>query len=151
MNQEPENKTMNQLAAIRVRGLRHVKTKIEDDMKMLRLFKNNYCVILPNNSLYSGMLRKAKDYITWGEIDEETLRLLVDKRGDLFIGREIDSNNKIKYNDFILVNNKKIKRFFRLNPPKKGFGRKGIKTPYQNGGALGYRGNTINNLIKRMI
>lgn len=140
-----------QLAAIRVRGVSGVKKKIEDTMKTLRLYKNNYCCVLPNVPVYSGMLKKAKDYITWGELDDETFRMLVDKRGEEFNGRETDSKKKINYNDFFVVNNKKIKKYFRLSAPKKGFGRKGIKYPYQSGGALGYRGEAINDLIKRMV
>lgn len=46
---------------------------------------------------------------------------------------------------------KKIKNYFRLNSPRKGFERKGIKKPFSIGGALGYRGSKINDLIKRMI
>ena len=140
-----------QLAAIRIRGLTMVNTRIQDTMKMLRLYKSNFCTVLPNNPVYLGMLKKAKDYITWGELDDETFKLLVDKRGEEFNGRETDSKNKIKYNDFIEINNKKIKRYFRLNPPRKGFGRKGIKHSFKDGGALGYRGKAINELIKRMV
>ena len=147
---ENEHNT-NQLAVVRVRGLTGIKIKIEDTLKMLRLYKKNYCCVLPNNPIYLGMLKKSKDYITWGEIDDETFNILVEKRGEEFKGRETDSKNKIKYNDFVLINNKKIKKYFRLNPPRKGFGRKGIKTSFQNGGALGYRGDKINDLIKRMI
>ena len=147
---ENEHNT-NQLAVVRVRGLTGIKIKIEDTLKMLRLYKKNYCCVLPNNPIYLGMLKKSKDYITWGEIDDETFNILVEKRGEEFKGRETDSKNKIKYNDFVLINNKKIKKYFRLNPPRKGFGRKGIKTSFQNGGALGYRGDKINDLIKRML
>jgi len=140
-----------QLAAIRIRGRTQINTKIEDTMKMMRLYKNNYCCVLPNNAAYAGMLKRAKDYITWGEIDDETFKLLVDKRGEEFKGREKDSSGKIEYNDFFVADNKKLKRYFRLNAPKKGFGRKGIKHPFSSGGALGYRGDKINELIKRMI
>jgi len=146
-----EIKNTNQFAAVRVRGLTGVKTKIADTLNMLRLYKNNYCSVLPNNPIYMGMLKKAKDYITWGEIDDETFKMLVDKRGEEFNGREADSKGKIKYNDFVVINNKKIKKSFRLNPPRKGFGRKGIKNPFTSGGALGYRGEKINDLIKRMV
>ena len=139
------------LVAIRIRGLTKIKTKIEDTLQMLRLYKNNYCSVFPNNPVYEGMLKKSKDYITWGEIDEETLKLLVEKRGEEFTGREEDTNSKIKYNDFFVSNKKKYKKYFRLNSPKKGFGRKGIKHPFANGGTLGYRGNKINDLIKRML
>src|SRR3989338_10479103 len=97
------------------------------------------------------MLRRAKDYITWGEINDDTFKILVDKRGEEFVGRETDSKKKIKYNDFVVINNKKIKKYFRLNAPRKGFGRKGIKYSFANGGALGYRGEKINDLIKRMV
>ena len=139
------------LVAIRIRGLTKIKTKIEDTLQMLRLYKNNYCSVFPNNPVYEGMLKKSKDYITWGEIDEETLKLLVEKRGEEFTGKEGDTNSKIKYNYFFVSNKKKYKKYFRLNSPKKGFGRKGIKHPFANGGTLGYRGNKINDLIKRMI
>lgn len=145
------NASNRQLAAIRIRGLTMVNTKIQDTMKMLRLYKSNFCTVLPNTPIYAGMLKKAKDYITWGEIDDETFKMLVEKRGEEFNGRETDSKSKIKYNDFVVINNKRIKRYFRLNPPRKGFGRKGIKHTFQQGGALGYRGEAINDLIKRMV
>ena len=148
---EQEHASNRQLAAIRIRGLNSIRTRIEDTLKMLRLYKNNYCCVLPNNKVNLGRIKKAKDYITWGEIDEETFNTLISKRAEEFKGRETDSNGKIKYNDFMIIGNKKIKKYFRLNPPRKGFGRKGIKSSYQNGGALGYRGEAINELIKRMI
>src|SRR3989338_1515546 len=139
------------LAAIRLRGLTQISTKIEDTLQMLRLYKVNYCSIVPNNPVFLGMLKRAKDYLTWGEIDEETFKLLVDKRGEEFTGRESDSNEKIKYNDSMEINNKKLKKYFRLNAPRKGLGRKGIKHSFVQGGALGYRGAKINDLIKRML
>ncbi|MBI2656872.1 50S ribosomal protein L30 [Candidatus Woesearchaeota archaeon] len=151
MEQKSETGASKQLAAIRVRGLTGIKININDTLKMLRLYKNNYCCILPNTPAYAGMLKKAKDYITWGEINDETFNLLVNKRGEEFKGREIDSSKKIKYSDYFIHNNKKLKRFFNLNPPRKGFGRKGVKHPFQSGGALGYRGEAINELIKRMV
>ena len=151
MKQKTENEVAKQLAAIRVRGLTQIRTKVEDTLKMLRLYKKNYCCVLPNNPVYVGMLKKTKDYITWGEIDDETFNTLVEKRGEEFNGRETDLKGKIKYNDYITINNKKIKKYFRLNAPRKGFGRKGIKRSFQQGGALGYRGAAINELIKRMV
>ena len=44
-----------------------------------------------------------------------------------------------------------IKKFYRLDPPRKGFGRKGIKMAFSKGGALGYRAEKINDLVKRMM
>ena len=147
-----ESKTNHQkLAAIRVRGLIGVKSNVTYTMQLLRLYKKNYCCVFPNSPIYVGMLKKAKDYITWGEIDNETFKMLVEKRGEEFKGRESDSKNKITYNDFFAINGKKIKKYFRLNAPRKGFGRKGIKHPFKSGGSLGYRGAAIKDLIKRMV
>ena len=112
-------------AVIRVRGSVNVRSDIKDTLKMLRLNRVNHCVLVPNTKPYSGMLQKVKDYVTWGEIDDETLKLLMDKKKDA--------------------------KFFRLQPPKKGFGRKGIKISFKEGGALGYRKDKINDLVKRML
>lgn len=148
---ESELAKSKQLAAIRVRGLTGIKSTVESTLKMLRLYKKNYCSLLPNSPNYIGMLKKAKDYITWGELNDETFNMLVGKRGETFNGRESDSKGKIKYNDFMIMNDKKIKKYFRLNAPRKGFERKGIKHSFKEGGALGYRGSAINDLIKRML
>ena len=144
-------KSESKFAAIRLKGLTQISTKIEDTLQGLRLYKVNYCTVVPNNPVYLGMLKKAKDYITWGEINEDTFNMLINKRGEEFKGREKDSSGKIEYNKFIVEGGKKIKPFFRLNAPRKGFGRKGIKFSFSVGGALGYMGDKINDLIRRMI
>jgi large subunit ribosomal protein L30 len=42
-----------------------------------------------------------------------------------------------------------LKPLFRLNSPSKGY--EPTKRPWGNGGALGYRGDAINSLLKRMM
>jgi large subunit ribosomal protein L30 len=134
---EPEQKkseSKNKIAVIRVRGSVRVNKKINDTMDMLGLYRKNYCVVVNKNSI--GMIQKVKDYVTYGEIDNETEKLLIEKRGEKTKNRE---------------GKEVLKKFFRLNPPKKGFGRKGIKFAFAKGGALGYRAEKINDLIKRML
>ena len=46
---------------------------------------------------------------------------------------------------------RKDKKMINLHPPRGGFERKGIKIPFKVGGALGYRGEKISDLIKRML
>lgn len=138
------------LAVVMVRGLAKINQPIEDTLLMLNLTRKNQCVVVENNSVYQGMIAKVKDFVTWGEIDDNMLQELLAKRGELFKGRVSDSKNKYNYN-FFEFNGKKYKKFFRLNPPQKGFGRKGIKISYRAGGALGYRGEKINDLLMRMI
>lgn len=147
MAQEKNNQT--KIAVIRIRGITGVDKRIRNTMDMLGLYHNNYCTIVYGSMF--NMVRKAKDYVTWGEINDDTLKMLVEKRGEEYKGRETDSKNKIKYKNFILINGKKYKKYFRLSPPRKGFERKGIKVPFSKGGSLGYRKEKINDLIKRMI
>jgi large subunit ribosomal protein L30 len=149
-------------AVIRLRGWVKTRKEIEDTLKMLKLKRNNHCVIVPETPQYKGMLKKVKDYVTFGEIDRETLIELLKKRGEVEGGRlteevlkEITKFNK--FEDFVdallagkieLKNFKKIKPVFRLNPPRKGLKSKRLPFPK---GDLGYRGKKINELIRRMV
>ena len=142
---------MSKIAVVRVRGSVNLRKEVRDTLNLLRLYRKNFCIVVEDTPSSKGMIKKVKDYITYGEIDDETYKLLVEKRGEEYKGREQDKKGKIKYTKFILANGKKIKPFLRLNPPKKGFGRKGIKVSFKAHGALGYRGNKINELLKRMI
>ena len=148
LNSKEKNR---KIVIVRVRGTIDAKNDIDRTLNQLRLYKKNYCVIVPGNESYAGMVNKVNDYVTWGDLDEETYNLLVDKKGEEYKGRVSDKKEKIKYNHFLDVKGKKIKKFFRLNSPRKGYGRKGIKTPFNKGGALGYRAEKINDLIKRMV
>ena len=71
------------IAALRVRGRTGVKRDIQDTMSMLNLTRINHLVLINPNPSYNGMLVKAKDYITWGELDAETLSKIITKRGKL--------------------------------------------------------------------
>ncbi|PIN77714.1 50S ribosomal protein L30 [Candidatus Woesearchaeota archaeon CG10_big_fil_rev_8_21_14_0_10_34_8] len=138
------------LLVVRVRGNIRVHTSVKDTLRMLRLYNNNTCVIIDNNAINIGMLNKARDYITWGEADEKTIEELFAKRGEAYKGRLTDSKKKIQYKGrYVTHKGNKYKKFFRLSPPKKGFG--SIKTPFSQKGALGYRGDKINTLVKGMI
>jgi large subunit ribosomal protein L30 len=152
------------IAIIRIRGNANIKKEVDDTFKMLRLYSKNTCVIIPNTPSYLGMLRKVKDYVTWGELDKDTFKELLLKRGRLPMGK-LDENYvkekaKCSADQFAddYINFKKelegipgLKSFFRLNSPSKGFEREGIKKQYSLGGALGYRKNGINALIRRML
>ncbi len=142
---------MSKIAIIRVRGNVNLNRKVKDTFSLLRLYRKNFCVVVEDNPSYKGMINKVKDYVTYGEIDDATYKELIEKRSEEYRGREKDAKGKIEYKKFILVNDKKLKPFFRLSPPRKGFGRKGIKVSFKAHGALGYRADKINELIKRMI
>jgi large subunit ribosomal protein L30 len=153
-------------AVVRVRGKVHVRKDIADTLKLLNLTRVNHCTVIDNRPEYKGMINKAKDYITWGEITPETLKKLITKRGrlkgDLRITDEYIKKNSgfnsvdnfigaISENKTGLKGLNGMKPVFRLRPPKKGYERAGIKQPFSLGGALGYRGEKINALLERMI
>ena len=142
---------VGKVVVVLVRGLVGVKRDIRETIHLLNLKSANNCVVLDATPVNLGMLRKAKDYLTWGEIDENILKELVEKRGIEYLGRLTDSKSKINYNKYFEFNGKKYHKTFRLNPPKKGLESKGIKFPYKMGGALGYRASKIKDLILRMI
>ncbi len=149
-------------AVIRVRGSMGVRKDIKDTLKMLRLHRINHAVLVEETPDYKGMLQKAKDYITWGEIDKETLASMIRKRGRLPGNKKITEEHiKDKgYSTFkelaaaIIKGETKledldIKPVFRLHPPRKGY--ESVKKSFKEGGSLGYRGDKINELIQRMI
>jgi len=154
------------IAVVRVRGRTHIKRGIEDTLRYMGLTRKNYCVILPENDTSTSMIFKAKDYITWGQADEKMIESLIRERG------RIAGDNRLT-DEYVKANSKHadmkslassmakgqtkakdvkgLKPIFRLNPPKKGFEREGIKKPYTLGGALGDRKDKIKDLIMRMI
>ena len=151
-------------AVVRVRGTVNVKHEIENTMKLLNLTRVNHCVIVPDDPTVRGMLNKAKDYITWGEISEQNLARLIKFKGRLMGDRPIDDNYILENSDFTSIMSlakgilsdrfmfkdlANVKPVFRLGPPRKGY--EGIKRSYRNRGALGYRGQDMNDLLERML
>ncbi|NIP33807.1 MAG: 50S ribosomal protein L30 [Thermoplasmata archaeon] len=151
------------LLAIRIRGGVNAPATVEDTLKMLRMERNNAATLLDDRPEYLGMLQKAKDYITWGEPTLETVRLLLDKRGRALGDRPIEDEalegigyetidglaEALHGGEAAIHKLEGIKPFFRLHPPSKGF-KRSVKRPYGSRGELGYRGEAINELAKRM-
>jgi len=137
-------------AVIRVRGSVNLSNDVEDTLRMLNLKSSNHCTVIPETKQYTGMLRKAKDRITWGAIGNKTLSKLLEKRSR--ISQEKLKEMKMKtfdeLSDALIKNKMKLKLIFRLNPPLHGF--KSTRLPYPKGD-LGFRGEKINELLERMI
>lgn len=137
------------IAVILVRGLADRSRDVLRTLELLHLQRKNQCVVLDNTPSNAGMVIKVKDFVAWGEVTEEVFQELVKKRGEILLRVE-DRKKEYKYKT-LQIGGKHYKLYFRLNPPRKGFGRKGLKVAFAAGGALGYRGDKINDLIKRML
>lgn len=152
------------LAVVRVRGVSDIFREINETLKMLHLNRNCHATLIDDRPSYLGMLRKAQNHVTWGEVSKETIGLLLKKRGRLIGNKRLtdqyaqevgyesldalaEAIHKLEVEFGRLPN---IKPLFRLHPPKKGYKGK-VKRSYAAGGVTGYRGEAINELIKRMI
>ena len=142
------------IAVVRVRGIRNMEPKIKFALGYVRLHRPNHCVLLNGTPHTIGTLKIIKDYVTFGNIDEETLVKLLYKRGEKGgkLLRETMKEEQIKkVAKEIIEANKPLGNYvdvvFRLHPPRKGY--KNIKKHYPYGD-LGKRDN-MNELIKRMI
>ncbi|NPA22387.1 MAG: 50S ribosomal protein L30 [Candidatus Micrarchaeota archaeon] len=135
------------IVVVRVRGIHNVAPKIRHTLKLLRLHKPNHAVVVPDTPAIRGMLKVVKDYVTYGEVSDETLLKLIQKRGE-------KGSKKVANPEEVLERMKKGEKYddlmdpvFRLHPPRKGW--KSIKKAYPYG-ALGPRDN-MDELLKRMM
>jgi len=139
-------------AIIRIRGSVNARKEIEDTMEMLKLKKVNNCIIYPKTPDVEGMLKKARSYITWGEVTEESLVKLLLKRAKLQGDKELDEKIAKEAAQKIMkeksLKNIGIKIPLRLSPPSKGYS--SVKQAYPRGD-YGYRKEKINELIEKMI
>lgn len=114
------------VAIIRITGETGLRKEIVETLNRLRLKRKYSCIVLENPGKEQlGMLKKVRDFVAYGEINQETLKELKEKRG------------------------KKGKEFFRLHPPRRGIDSK--KHFGYGKGVLGNNKDKINDLIRRML
>lgn len=149
---------------IRLRGTQNLNPAAKQTLHYLRLNRINHAVILPENETTKGMLQTAKDYVTWGETDAAALTEALRSRGRLTGNRPLTDEHVRTTTSFgsvealaaaivagqaSLKDVPEAKPLLRLHPARNGL--EGIKRSVRNGGALGYRGQAINDLVRRMI
>jgi large subunit ribosomal protein L30 len=135
-----------------------------ETLQMLHLPRNNYAALIDDRPSFLGMLKTSKDYVTYGEASKEAVAMLVKERGRIAGNKKLTDEyaQKVGYESLAQLADAihrghveywklpSIQPFFRLHPPSKGFKGK-IKKGYGSGGELGYRGERIDELLKRML
>ncbi len=145
---------------VRVRGGIHARRDIRETLDHLHLTRPNHATVLPENPSFRGMLVAAQGYLTWGEADPETVALVLQQRAETVEGRRLDASAAPPGASSVaelaatvlrdgLLRVPKLKPLVRLHAPKGGW--KSTKKPFGSGGALGYRGPAINELVRRMV
>jgi len=135
------------LVALRISGRVDISGKEKEVMNNLKLRKKNVCVL--NND--KKLLEKMKMLIAYGEIDDETLKMLISKRGRKPGDKPIAESAEIivkKLKEGKKLDELGIKPFFRLQPPRGGF-KKASRFLYPRG-VLG-ENKKISELIRRML
>jgi len=148
-------------AIVRLRGEVNLRPEVKDTLAMLRIHRVNHCVVVNEDLHYRGMIQKVKDYVAWGKIDDDTLALLLEKRGRLPGNRRLTEQflkENTTYRSFkelasainsgtASLKDLGIKPIFRLHPARKGL--KTTKKTAQQGGDIGFR-QDLADLIKKM-
>jgi large subunit ribosomal protein L30 len=152
------------LAVIRIRGETGIRPQAAKTAALMRLHRVNHMVLVEDNEINRGMLNVAKDYVTWGEVEDSTIEMVLKHRSQLKGHQYLDEEElegvtgyksykdlaqalqqgKIKYKEI-----RDIVPVVRLNPPKGGY--EAIRKPFGQGGSAGYRGKDINRLILTML
>lgn len=152
------------LAVIRVRGQVDMSPDVRTTLELLHLTRNCHITLVDNRASFLGMLKRVHNFVTWGEITQETLLLLLKERGRLTGNKTLsdDYAQRVGYKNLdelaAAVYNQEvkfqrlpdIKPVFRAHPPKKGYKGK-IKKSYTGRGVTGYRGEAVNELIQKMV
>jgi large subunit ribosomal protein L30 len=160
---EQQTEQLKCLVAVKVRGEISAQREAKETTAMLHLTHSNHAVILDSRPAFRGMLKRAQSYVTWGEASKETVALMLKKRGKIAGGKALtdETVQKLGYKsvddlaeavasckvDYWKLEG--VQHVFRLHPPRKGYKGK-TKRSYNAGGEAGYRGEAINELVKRM-
>jgi len=156
---------MSRIVVIRIKGVVKSPKEVKDTLYLLRLRRTNVATIFRNDPAIIGMIKRVEPWVAWGEIRKDVFKELLLKRGRLvgnkrFTEEYLKKTLNITLDEFVekffnlemeLEDIPGLKPFFRLRPPSGGYPRKGIKHSYRDGGAWGYWGEDINNLLLSMI
>lgn len=139
------------IAGVRISGQVGLSKDVVETLNRLRLGKKYSCVVVNPTKENLGMIKKLNNFIAFGDVNDETLKKLIEKRGKL-----INKSKKMESEKVVdgLTKGKKyeelnLKPFFRLHPPRKGIDSK--KHFGVGKGVLGNNREKINELIERML
>ncbi len=160
-----KNEQYKAIAVVRIRGTVSAQKEARETLNLLHLEHTNHAIIIDDRPSYKGMLQKVNSYVTWGEVTKETITAMLEKRARLAGNKKVTSEylEKLDVKSFeelaeaIFMGKAEHGKLpfmvplFKLHPPTKGFKGKTKKAFRSGGGEAGYRGEAINNLVKRMI
>ncbi len=154
------------LLAIRARGSAGLRHQIQAALDDLGLKRRNQAILLPDNPSTRGVLNKLKDTLIWGQATEEILTSLLHSRSKVpGSGRLTDAEAKKRFGVEGIkalakslstgdlkpqeLRRRGLSTTFRLHSPKGGF--RSLKNPSGKGGELGFRPESLKEVIEKMV
>jgi large subunit ribosomal protein L30 len=134
------------ICIIRISGDVKIREHARETLRRLGLTRKYSCIVLEKpTEVELGMLKDIKDFVAFGELDAESYKELVEKRGYKPKKTKELPNTKWK---------KKMRQVFRLHPPRGGINTKqhyDLEHGNVKRGVLGNHGNKINELVRKML
>jgi large subunit ribosomal protein L30 len=137
------------IIAIRISGLVEMPKEAQITLDRMRLRRKYSAILLQPTPENMKLLQHVRNFIAYGDIDQETLSLLIEKRGASLDKKKIDTKKVLEQLDKKGLEGAGLKPFFRLHPPRGGIDSK-LHYPIK-GGVLGDNKKDINSLIRRML
>ena len=137
------------IIAIRISGLVEMPQAPQETLFRMRLRRKYSAIILESTPSNLKLLQSVRNFIAYGDINPETLALLIEKRGISIDKKKVDVKKTIEQLDKKGLVGAGLKPFFRLHPPRGGIDSK-LHYPIR-GGVLGDNKKDINELIGRML
>ena len=70
------------ILVIRIKGRTNVDKKIGETLKRLKIHRKFACVLIDEkDDVKMGMLKKVKDHVAYGAVDDSLVKELKEKRG----------------------------------------------------------------------
>jgi len=137
-------------ALVQIRGEVNINGDTRDTLDMLNLGRVNHATLVPEEPSYVGMITKVNDYVAHGTPSQETVELLLERRGSPAEGEaDIDDEwvaENTTYDDIeslaaalldeeTTLQDAGLSPTLRLHPPRGGHD--GIKQPVGTSGQIG--------------
>ena len=151
-------------ALVQLRGEVNVNQDVVDTLEMLNLTRVNHATLVPEEPTYEGMIAKVNDVVAHGTPSEETVELLLERRGeaeeseadvdDEWVAENTDYEDVSSLAEALLdeettLQDQGLSPTLRLHPPRGGH--EGIKHPVKEGGDLGkHDTEAIDELLEAM-
>ena len=151
-------------ALVQLRGEVNINQDTRDTLDMLNLGRVNHATLVPEEPAYEGMIAKVNDYVAHGQPSQETVELLIERRGEPASGEaDIDDEWVSEHTEFddisalaaalveeeTTLQDAGLSPTLRLHPPRGGHD--GVKNPISTGGQIGvHETDHLDDLLEAM-